>query len=196
MLTSWLSGFHRRSVPAVTAIWPMQATNKSSTSCTGGVSGCSCKEAGGSAVSCETMGFKRTCTKINLHQLKENTNQEINGEKNQRSIFMILAATCASFTVDINTSGSNTWKIDETITHNLHGEQKFKWKKNVKVLYSYTIKTKIIFLIFRKSKQSIGRSRECLQELHKENNSNLEVTVVPLHKRSVKYFLLRNRLYI
>ena len=53
----------------------------------------------------------------------------------------------------------------------------------MKVLYSYTIKTKIILLTVKKFKQSLGRSREFLPELQTENNSNLELTVVH-HKNS------------
>lgn len=61
-LTSWFRGFQRRSEPAVTAIWPRQETRISSTSFTDGTldSGV----AGGSATSCETMGFNRTCSKF------------------------------------------------------------------------------------------------------------------------------------
>lgn len=66
-LTSWFSGFHRRSVPAATAIWPIQTTSKSSTSFTEGTFKCSSKAAGGSATSCETMGFNKTCKKAMIY---------------------------------------------------------------------------------------------------------------------------------
>jgi len=101
-LTSWFKGFHKRSVPAVTAIWPMQTTSKSSTSFMDGMFGFSSREVGGCMTSCETMGFNRTCERHakRLNQWKEKTkyqNSNYNSLRMKIPIILVVSIFGSKF---------------------------------------------------------------------------------------------------